>query len=226
MAKNKKNSTKISSDVELNEELGIFGRSQSREEIKAQRKEQRAREIQALRDARRAERAARKADRKAGRKDTLIMLGIALSVIAICGVVVGVQIARENNNAVYDPSETNTAHFYDLEALPSLEEDGISCVVNEVFYTKGDYLCVNMTLGNGTEDTRKLDSLSVKISNGDTGELIASGYTEAIDETYRVGAQQYNTYTMYIKPEHVKVKDATLEKLTYEIEVVGTAVEE
>lgn len=224
--KDDKDLIKSQPGIESEEEMGIFGRSRSREEIKAEQRAQRAREIQALRDARRAKREARRAESKGNRKDLLFMGAFLLAVIVVCGVILGVQIAGSNDQAKYEASETNTAHFYDLDALPTLEEDGLTAVINEVYYTKGDYLCVNMTLGNGLDETTTLDSLEVKISNSDTNALIASGYTEAIDGTYRLEAQGYNTYTLYIKPEHIKIMDDTLQKLTYEITAVGTTVEE
>ena len=213
-------------DAESEEELGIFGRSLSREEIKAEQKAQRAREIQALRDARRAAKAARRAEPKGKRKDLLIMGAFILAVVVVCGVILGVQIAASNKEALYEASETNTAHFYNMEARPTLDDEGLTAVINEVYYTKGDYLCVNMTLGNGLKEMMTLDSLEVKISNSETKELIASGYTEAIDSTYCIEAQGYNTYTLYIRPEHIKIMDDTLQNLTYEITAVGTTVEE
>ena len=71
-----------------------------------------------------------------------------------------------------------------------------------------------------------LDTLEVKISNGETKALIASGYTAAVDDTYTVPANGTNTYTFYIRPEHVKITDDTLETITYEITAVGTLLEE
>ena len=114
------------------EEPGIFGRSQSREEIKAEQKAQRVREIQALRDARRAAREARRAEVKGNRKDTLIMLSIGAAVVVVCCVILGVQIANGNKQSVYEESTTNPAHFYDLEERPELSEDGIAVAVNEL----------------------------------------------------------------------------------------------
>lgn len=211
---------------ELNEELEIFGRSKSRDEIKAEQKAQRARELQALRDARRAAKEERKAAPKGKRIDLLVMGAVLLVVLAIGGVLVGTQIAKSNKEALYDPSEEYTGHFYDFDARPSVEEKDVKVVVNELFYTKGEHLCVNMTIGNGYDKTLGLSSLEVKLYNSETQDLIASGYTNAVDETYRLPAGGLNTYTLYIRPEHVKNYQDTLQKITYEITVTPKTVEE
>ncbi len=202
------------------EEPEIFGRSKSREEIKAERKAQRAKELAALRDARRAARVAKKAAAE-GKKDMLIMGAILLAVLIGGGLWIGISIAQDNRLASYEPSETNTGYFNDEDAKPTLSKDGINAEVNEVYYTVGGHLCVAMTLGNGTDKPMSLDSLEVAIYNAEDA-LVASGFTEAISKTYRIDAGGYNTYTLYIKPEHVKITNDTLQTITYEITAVGT----
>ncbi len=205
------------------DEPEIFGRSKSRAEIKAEQKTQRAKELDALRQARRAARQARKAN--ASKVDLIILLVVLGLVLVFGGVLIGNSIAKENKQKAYERSETVSGYFYDDEAKPTLEKDGITAAVNEVYYTAGGYLCVNMTLGNGTDKTMSLDSLEVALSN-EKDALIASGYTEAIDTSYRIEAGGYNTYTLYIKPEHIKLANDTLSPLTYQITAVGTEVEE
>lgn len=205
-------------------ELEIFGRSKSREEIKAEVKAQRAREIAALREARRLAKEAKKAAPKESRKDLLVM-GIILLVLLIgVGVVLGINIAKSNKELLYEMSDDTPGYFYDAEATPELKDDGITAAVNQVYYTNGGHLCVYMTLGNGGDKAIRLDTLEVKISNGETKELVASGYTAGVDDAYTVPAGGTNTYTFYIKPEHVKIADDTLETITYEITATGTEV--
>ncbi len=205
-------------------ELEIFGRSKSREEIKAEQKAQRARELEALREARRLAKEAKKAAPKEKRKDLLAMGVILLLVLIGAGVLLGRNIAQSNKELLYEMSENTPGHFYDAEAAPELSDDGITAAVNQVYYTNGGHLCVYMTLGNGTDKAIRLDALEVKISNGDTKALIASGYTASVDDSYTVPAGGTNTYTFYIKPEHVKIADDTLEIITYEITATGTEV--
>ncbi len=205
-------------------ELEIFGRSKSREEIKAEQKAQRARELEALREARRLAKEAKKAAPKEKRKDLLVM-GIILLILLIgMGVVLAINISKANKELLYEMSENTPGYFYDAEATPELSDDGITAAVNQVYYTNGGHLCVHMTLGNGTDKAIQMDALEVKISNGETEALIASGYTASIDDSYTVPADGTNTYTFYIKPEHVKIADDTLETIKYEITATGTEV--
>ncbi len=208
------------------DELEIFGRSKSREEIKAEAKAQRAREIAALREARRLAKEAKKSAPKESRRELLVMGVIAAVLIVGCGVVLGINISKANKELLFERNEENSGYFYDDEATPEMKKDGITAAVNQAYYTKGGHLCVYMTFGNGADKPMSLDSLEVKISNGETQDLIASGYTEAIDESYTIPANGTNTYTFYIKPEHVKIADDSLETITYEITAVGTLLED
>ena len=212
--------------IESEEEMGIFGRSKSREEIKAEEKARKAAELAALREARRQAKEAKKAAPKEKRGDLLVMGIILLAVLIGAGVLLGINIAKSNKELSYEMSEDTPGYFYDGEATPELKDDGITAAVNQAYYTNGGHLCVYMTLGNGADKAIRLDTLEVKISNGNTEQLIASGYTKDVDDTYVVPAGGTNTYTFYIKPEHVKIADDTLETISYEITAVGTLIEE
>ncbi len=209
----------------LDSEPEIFGRPRTREEIKAEQKARRAQEMAALREARRQAKAAAKAH-PGSKKSDLLVMGIFLLAVLVFGAVwIGSSIARDNQKRLYSPSETNTATYYNPEATPALESDGISVAINEIYYTVGGHLAVGMTLGNGTDRSMTLDSLDVSIYNAQDA-LVASGYTESIDEAYRIAAGGYNTYTLYIMPEHVKITTDTLDDLSYQASAVGTQVEE
>ena len=212
--------------VKAEQELEIFGRSKTREEIKAERKAQHAREVEALREARRLAKWERNKTPTQEQKELLVMGCILAAVVIVLGVLIGLQFAKSKKDALYEPSETNTGHFLDADAMPELSDEGFSVVVNEVYYTVGEYLCVKMKLGNGVGKPMRLESLEVKIYNGDTDNLIAGGYTEDISKKYVVAADDYDVYTLYIRPEHVKIKNDTLEKLTYEITAEGTMTED
>jgi SLAP domain-containing protein len=218
--------TFIAEETEVQaEELEIFGRSKTREEIKTEEKARKKAELEALREAHRQAKAAKKAAPKELRKDLLVMGLITLVILVGIGVALGVNIGRTNKAYSYEMSEDTPGYFYDNEATPELKKDGITAAVNEAYYTNGGHLCVKMTLGNGADKAMSLDSLEVKISD-DKETLIASGYTENIDVDYTVPADGTNDYTFYIKPEHVKIADATLETISYEITAVGTLMEE
>ena len=212
----------LAQEPEDEAELEIFGRSKSREEIKAEEKARKAKELEALREARRLAKETKKSAPKEKRKDLLVMGIIMLVIVVGCGVALGISIDKANKALAYEMSESTPGHFVDEYATPELKDDGISAAINQVYYTNGGHLCVWMTLGNGTDKSMRLDELEVKISNADTEELIASGYTAEVDDSYVVPAGGTNTYTFYIKPEHVQITNATLENISYEITAVGT----
>ncbi len=226
MNKFDENPQTVTDEESLDDELELFGRSKSREQIKAEAKAQRAREIAALREARRLAKEAKKNDPKESRRELWVMGGILLALVIGCGVILGINISKSNKELLYEMSEDTPGYFYDADATPEMKKDGITAALNEAYYTNGGHLCVRMTLGNGTAKSMRLDSLEVKISNGDTKELVASGYTANVDDSYIVPAGGTNTYTFYIKPEHVKVADDTLRTITYEITAVGTEMED
>lgn len=147
--------------------------------------------------------------------------GVIISlVLAFLGIVIGASINNSNRESIYEMSEDSTGYFYDGEATPELKDDGITAVVNEMYYTKGGHLYVFMTFGNGTDERICLEELDIEILDGDTGELIAAGYTAVID--YELPAGGMDTYIYYIDPENVYVSDAALENVHYEITAVGT----
>lgn len=205
----------------------IFGRSRSREEIKAEEKERKHRHREEMKQARKDARAARKAATTDDeRRVTVIMLCILAAVVIGCGVLLAVQIAKGTKQEQFARDEENYACFTDEGAQPELSDEGLTAAVNEVYYTKGGYLCVKMTLGNGLDKPQHMSALEVKISNGDTDELIASGYTQDISKNFVVAPQGFENYTFYISPEYVVIKDDPLTILTYSITATGYGDEE
>lgn len=213
-------------EEETEEQLEIFGRSKSREEIQAENKQRKAIEQEALREARVRIREKRKATLKSNWRE-LLALGIVLVAFLVGG---GFAIAKSINKAKeeykYEMSANTPGYFYDAEAVPELQDDGITAAVNQMYYTNGGHLCVYMTLGNGTSKAMRLDALQVNLMDQDTKELIAAGFSEEIADTYVVPAGGTNYYTFYISPEHVKLHEHSLESITYEITAYGTPVEE
>ena len=202
----------------------IFGRSRTREEIRAEEKAEKARKREETRQALRRAREARAAMPKEKRPELWIMLGI-LAVVVIGAVVLGIrQNLKDQQQQKYVQDEDMT-YFSNEDAMPEMSQEGITAAVNEAYYTQGGYLCVKMTLGNGLETDQHLEAIEVKISNGETEELIASGYTANVNKNYTVPAQGYNDYTFYISPEYVVIKDDSLSTITYEVTATASPVE-
>ncbi len=211
-----------------NEQPEIFGRSRSREEIRAEIKAQKAQERLELKQQLKAERERRRAggDSVQARRDRWVTVGVLGLILVVCGGLLAWQIGSDMKDEQYEKSETNTAEFLDESAQPELSEDGLTATVNRVYYTKGGFLCVQMTLGNGLDKPQHMSSLEVKLSNTESGAQIASGYTAKISDKYVVPEQGYNTYIFYISPEYVSIKDDPLDGITYEITCNGYVEEE
>lgn len=206
------------------EDPEIFGRSRSREEIRADEKAERARQREQMRQERRASAEQKRSGAaKTGRKDTLILVGVLAFVVIVCVAALAVQLIGGTRAERFEM--TGTAHYLNDEVQPELSADGVNAVVNEMYYTKGGYLCVRMTLGNGSDEELHMQSLLVTLTSEDTDRQIARGYTAKIDEAYTIPANGNNGYTFYLSPEHVSVTDDALENVKYEIEVTTAPVE-
>lgn len=208
------------------EQPDIFGRSKSREEIKAEEKARKKKELEALREARRRAKAARREEFKKQKHPELWVIGIFLAVlVVVSGVLLAVQMVKDSEKRQYEPDES-MSQFWNSGVKPELSEEGLTAAVNRVYYTRGGQLCVYMTIGNGSGRAQHMSSLDVQIRNGDTGEVIAGGYTDDISPEYTVPAQDYNEYHFIISPEFVSIKDDPLSKISYTITAAGYADEE
>lgn len=207
------------------EDPEIFGRSRSREEIRADEKAERARQREQMRQERRAAAEQKRSGAgKTGRKDTLILVGVLAFVVIVCVAALAVQLIGGTHAERFEIAD-GSAHYLNDEVQPELSADGVNAVVNEMYYTKGGYLCVRMTLGNGSNKELHMQSLLVTLTSEDTDRQIARGYTAKIDKAYTIPANGNNGYTFYLSPEHVSVTDDALENVKYEIEVTTAPVE-
>lgn len=204
----------------VNGEPEIFGRSKSREEIKAEEKAAKAARRAAVKEARRAFKEQKKSAPKEKRPELVVMAVILVVIVAGCAAAMAFQLASEKKAQAYERDESFTSWFVDGEAQPELSDDGITAAVNEVYYTKGGYLCVKMTLGNGLKDNQYMDSIEVQISD-ENEKLIAGGYTNKISDEFFVPGKGTAPYTFYIAPEHVKITDDSLESISYTITATG-----
>ncbi len=212
--KNSKISGFVDTDVESPE---IFGRSKSREELAEEKKEAKriAREKMAANQA--AARAARKEELKKHRSDIIVLSILAAVVLVILAIMLAVSLIQGAEAEKFDQVE-GRSYFIQSAASPDMEEDRLTAVVNEVYYTRGGYLCIKMKLGNGSDTDKGVDSITVSISNKDK-KLIASGYSDAISEDYVVKAGDYNEYTFYVSPEYVEIKDDALTTIYYSVTI-------
>ncbi len=206
----KRNNKMTSADeYVINGELEIFGRSRTRDEIKAEQKELRAQEKAAWREAQRKAKEARKKQQTVSSTGAMIALAVAFAVVLVVGIVwVGSSIAEDAEEAQFQPSDTNTGHYYNIDEKPTLVSGGkITTAVNEIYYTKGGHLAVKLTLGNGSNKSMTMESLQVNVYQ-DNGTLIAGGYIG--DAGHPIPANGYSEYTFYIRPGDVSIPDDPL----------------
>lgn len=212
--RNSKISGFVDTDVESPE---IFGRSKTREELAEEKKEAKriAREKMAANQA--AARAARKEELKKHRSDIIVLSVLAAVVLVILAIMLTVSLIQGAEAEKFDQVE-GRSYFIQSAASPEMEEDRLTAVVNEVYYTRGGYLCIKMKLGNGSDEDKGVDAITVSVSN-ENKQLIASGYSDAISEDYIVKAGDYNEYTFYVSPEYVEIKDDPLTTIYYSVTI-------
>ncbi len=212
--KNSKISGFVDTDLESPE---IFGRSKSREELAEEKKEAKrvAREKMAANAA--AARAARKEEMKKHRSDIIVLSALAAVVVVVLIIVLAVSLIQGAEAEKFDQVE-GRSFFIQSAASPALEEEYLTAVVTEVYYTRGGYLCIKMKIGNGSDVDKGVNAITVSVSN-ENKELIASGYSDAISEDYIVKAEDYNEYVFYVSPEYVEIKDDPLTTIYYSVTV-------
>ena len=208
------------------DETGIFGRSKSREEIREEMKAEKKARRAAAKEARQALREQRRTEPKEPRPEMWVMGGILALVVIGCAVAVFVNFRQEKKRERFEMDDTMSSYFLAEDEEPELSAEGLKAAVTEAYYTKGGYLCVKMTLGNGSDKAKHLEDIQVELLNGDTDALIARGFTDKVAEDYVVPANGTNTYTFYISPEHVKISNDPLTIISYNIQLSSSDVAE
>lgn len=113
-------------------------------------------------------------------------------------------------------------YFLDDQAQAELSDEGIKGAITKAYYTVGGYLAVQFDLGNGMATDQHPTSVYVELSNEDDT-VLATGYTDAIDEEFVIEAGTHGSFFLYISPEFVKVTDDDLNQLSYTITVDSIA---
>lgn len=208
----------------IHEDLDIFNRSKSREEIREEMKAEKKAKRDAAAAARRAQREAKRSEPKEPHPEMWVMAAILALVVLGCAVAMFFNLRWDNQNAKFEIDDTRETYFLDAEAKPELSKDGLTAAVNMAYYTRGGYLCVQMTLGNGLDKDQHLVDIEVELNNGQTENLIAKGYTAKVSPDYVVPAGGTNQYTFYISPEHVVYAEDPLTNISYSITLSGSDV--
>lgn len=204
------------------DDIEIFGAHKSREQIKAEEKARKQAEREALRREMEARRAKAKNGDTPRRYDAWTVM-VAVAAIVVLGVgALALQFSRTAKNERFQRDDTRATYFYVENAKPEMADDGVTAAVSEAYFTKGGYLCVQLVLGNGTAESMQLEALEVILVNGEE-QQIASGYAQVSDALV-IPTQGTETYTFFISPEHITLKDDPLTTLGYTVNVTAGPV--
>lgn len=100
-------------------------------------------------------------------------------------------------------------HFVDEAATPQLSGEGPMAAATEAYFTNNGHLCVELLIGNGTDEAIAIHSLDVSAYDFATEESIAGGKVE-LAEPLSIAVADMEAYTFYIAPEHVLVEDTAV----------------
>lgn len=207
------------------EGMEIFGEHKTREEVRAEEKARKKAEREAMAAVAKARRQAAKEGPKSQRKDVLVVSLVLAFIVLGCVGALALQFLQTSKEEKFQRNEAFDTYFIDTDAKPELTDDGLTAAVTHVYYTNGGHLCVQMVLGNGTEDERLMTEIEVSVTN-EAEETIASGYAEVSNSMVLVPADGTTEYTFYIAPEHVSIHDDPLTTIGYTIDITSGVLEE
>ncbi len=161
-------------------------------------------------------------------KPTKTFWAILAVVVILIGLFVGGGIYFEDRyqkelQAAYDKAaKEGLTYFLAEETEPEKSEKEVTALITEAYYTNDGSLAVFLCFANGMDRDQDLQSVNVKIRN-DEEEVIGGGYSDNFDLIVPKGGTAQ--LTLYIAPEHVKIKNDSLNTIAYDISTEYTAVE-
>lgn len=202
-----------------------FGKSreQLEEEALVARQEARRQKEEERRIARAASRQARLEMSQSRSGLIFLLVLVALVVLSlVVGLIWGGMTADRQKEAEARAQNEELPYFEDDQAQAELSAEGIKGAITKAYYTTGGYLAITFDLGNGTDADQHPTSVYVELSNEDEV-VLATGFSDDIEEDYVIGAGEHSSFLMYISPEYVQVTDDDLDQLAYTITIDSTA---
>ena len=147
------------------------------------------------------------------RKATLITLAVIGVFVAGCGILMGLQIRKDN----WDPIEGRT-YFADHTDLPEQADSGMTAVVNEIYYTKNGGLYVLLNVRNNNDTTDTVSKLHFKLYN-EKDEVIAATTTTDVPDDFYIIAGKIKDLELFIPEKYVKIPDDSLSVIAYELNI-------
>lgn len=210
-----------SEETSFDEGLEIFGEHKTRAQIRAEEKERKKKEREAMRTEIEHR---RKAAREGGitrSKDVLIVALVLVGIVLVCAIALAVSTNRVTESQQWE-RDTNRGHYQNPNAYPALSSEGLMADVKEAYFTRNGHLCIELVIGNGTDQVQSMEALDVSAFVYDTDEQIAGGRAE-LEEPLDVLVADTIDYTFYIAPEHIMVENAVIsEQMVFEIAIDHT----
>ncbi len=152
-------------------------------------------------------------------------IGIFAAIVAViaAGIVgVGMYFESEHQKELEEEKKKQPkpgmTMFLAEEEVPEKSKDEVTSLIAQACYTNDGSMAVYFAFANGMEEDQHITSVEVKISN-DEKQLIASGYSDAIEENFVVPKDGTANLLLYISPEYVKITDDPLDLLSYDITI-------
>lgn len=206
--------------VRSTDDIEIFGAHKTREQIKAEEKARKQAEREALRRELAARRAAAKKDGSAGRFDMWTVVIVLVVIVALAGCMLWASFARSAEADKFERDESRDGWL--ASQVDENPEKALKGAASAAYFTRGGYLAVNINLTNDADTDQLFQGVEVIIINGEE-QIVAQGYAEVPNE-FIVPAQGTDTYTLYISPEHILLKEDTLQSAAIDVKVTATTV--
>lgn len=207
-----------SEETSFDEGLDIFGEHKTRAQIRAEEKERKKKEREAMRaELENRRKTAREGGITRG-KDVLIVVLVLIGIVLVCAIALAVSTNRVTEVQQWE-MDASRGHYQNPDATPALSSEGLMADVKEAYFTRNGHLCIELVICNGTDKVQAMEALDVSAFVYETDEQIAGGRAE-LDEPLEVLVGDTITYTFYIAPEHVMVEDAVIpDPMVFEIAI-------
>ncbi len=149
-------------------------------------------------------------DAKEATTAVLVLIGV---VVLICVLLLALQ--WRNNG--YEALEGST-YYLDGSSLPDMDEEGMTGVITEAYYTNNGGMRVFLRLGNGMQYAQHPTKIQLKLLN-EKDEVIAHAATDKVHEDFYVVAGGYDSYELFIPEKYVEIKSDPLSTISYELTI-------
>ena len=147
-----------------------------------------------------------------------------VSIVAVVAIIVGVGFAFQHaenkrlaKEAEKDPKIGSTYYLSDQET-PTASETEVTAMITMAYYTNDGHMGVHLSFANSMPQSQHLNWVQVEIRNAEN-KVIATGYSDNIEDNYVIPTLGNATLLLYISPEYIEIADDPLETISYTIKL-------